>query len=120
MRVCEPHTSFGGAVRNLWADYAIASGHERLTFVWYNAAIFCLYRADFMRISSIRSVQAIAVLGICFNNFGDSDLGQHMWSCAIRIAQKIGLDTPYSELAGQYLGGEAQHRLWWTLVICEW
>jgi hypothetical protein len=120
MRVCEPHTTFGGTVQNLCADCIIAFGHERLSFLWYNAALFCLHCADFMRIPSVRSLQATAVLGICFNNFGDSDLGQHMWSCAIRIAKKIGLDTPYSELAGQYLGQEAQHRLWWTLVICEW
>ncbi|KAF2832853.1 hypothetical protein CC86DRAFT_277466 [Ophiobolus disseminans] len=94
--------------------------HQVLSQIWYNTAIFCLHRTDFMRVPNIRCVQAIAILGICFNNFGDSDLGQHMWSCALRIAQRIGLDTPYSELAGKHLGEESQHRLWWTLVICEW
>lgn len=88
--------------------------------MWYDAAIFCLHRADFMRVPHIRSVQAIAILGICFNNFGNSDLGQHMWSCALRIAQRIHLDTPFSQLAAKHLSEEAQHRLWWTLVICEW
>ncbi|KAJ8114045.1 hypothetical protein OPT61_g3983 [Boeremia exigua] len=94
--------------------------HRFLSRMWYSAAIFCLHRSSFMEVPSLRSVQAIAILGICFNNFGDSDLGQHMRSCAIRIAQKIGLDTPYSEYAAKYLTKEAQHRLWWTLVICEW
>ncbi|KAH9867107.1 hypothetical protein IAQ61_007699 [Plenodomus lingam] len=95
-------------------------GHQMLSQIWYDAAIFCLHRADFMRVPHIRSVQAIAVLGICFNNFGNSNLGQHMWSCALRIAQRIHLDTPYSHLAAKNLSKEAQHRLWWTLVICEW
>ncbi|KAH7392002.1 hypothetical protein DE146DRAFT_127980 [Phaeosphaeria sp. MPI-PUGE-AT-0046c] len=97
-----------------------ASSHHQLSRMWYEAAIFCLNRSDFMRYPNIHSVQAIAVLGICFNNFGDSDLSCHMWSCALRIAQRLGLNTPYSQEAGHYLSKESQHRLWWTLVICEW
>lgn len=97
-----------------------AIGHHKLSQIWYNAAIFCLQSADFMKIPNIRSVQAIAVLGMCFNIWGDSDLGQHMWSCALRIAQRLGLDSTYSEIAGVCLNEETQHRLWWTLVICEW
>ncbi|KAJ3533439.1 hypothetical protein NM208_g7984 [Fusarium decemcellulare] len=87
---------------------------------WYHAAIFCLHRADFLRVPSIRSVQAIAILGISFNNRGDSELGQHLWSASIRIAQKIGLDRGCSEVASSCLSTEGQHRLWWTLVICDW
>jgi hypothetical protein len=73
-----------------------------------------------MRVSRIHTVQAIAVLGMCFNNWGDVDIGQHMWSSALRIARKIGLNTPYSNAAASCLSAEGQHRLWWTLVICEW
>ncbi|KAL4863216.1 hypothetical protein BDV12DRAFT_30642 [Aspergillus spectabilis] len=87
---------------------------------WYDASIFSLYRADFMRIPCIHTLQAVAVLGMCFNNWGDVELGQHMWSCALRIGRRIGLNTPYSQMAASCLGAEAQHRLWWTLVICEW
>ncbi|PVI00134.1 hypothetical protein DM02DRAFT_593251 [Periconia macrospinosa] len=87
---------------------------------WYDAAIFCLHRADFMRVASIRSVQAIAILGMSFNNWGDLNLGQHMWGCALRIAQQLGLNTMYSEQAEKCLSEEGQHRLWWTLVICDW
>ncbi|KAL5337423.1 hypothetical protein BJX70DRAFT_246253 [Aspergillus crustosus] len=94
--------------------------HRRVSRNWYDASIFSLSRADFMRMASIRTVQAVAVLGMCFNNWGDMELGQHMWSCALRIAQRIGLNTPYSQAAGLVLSAEAQHRLWWTLVICEW
>ncbi|KAI8649210.1 Zn(2)-C6 fungal-type domain-containing protein [Fusarium keratoplasticum] len=94
--------------------------HQEASANWYHAAIFCLHKADFMRIPSIRSVQAIAILGISFNNRGDSELGEHLWSSTIRIAQRIGLDQGYSEMASSCLSAEGQHRLWWTLVICDW
>ncbi|KAF4945822.1 hypothetical protein FSARC_14348 [Fusarium sarcochroum] len=87
---------------------------------WYDAAIFCLYKSDFMRYPHINNVQAIAILIMSFNNRGDSELGHHLRSSAIRIAQRIGLNETYSEKAGHCLGAEGQHRLWWTLVICEW
>ncbi|KAL2851130.1 hypothetical protein BJY01DRAFT_245071 [Aspergillus pseudoustus] len=96
-------------------------GNRRdMSRIWYDAAIFALSCADFMRVPSIRTVQAVAVLGMCFNTWGDIDLGQHMWRSALLVAQKIGLNTPYSRVAGSCLSEEAQHRLWWTLVICEW
>jgi hypothetical protein len=91
-----------------------------LSQIWYEAAIFCLHRIDFMRVPNIRSVQAIAILGICFNNFGDALLGEQLWSCAIRIAQRLDLDKPYSESTIGHLSQEAGHRLWWTLMIVEW
>ena len=84
--------------------------------LWYDAAIFSLYQADFMRIPHIHTVQAIAILGICFNNLGDVEVGQHLWSSALRIARKIGLHTHYSDVAASCLSAEGQHRLWWTLV----
>ena len=86
---------------------------------WFDAAIFCLHRADFMRVSSVCTVQAIAILGMCFNILGEADFCQHMWSIAIRVAQRLDLDTPESRRVGG-MTTEAQHRLWWTLVICEW
>ncbi|KAH7069735.1 hypothetical protein BKA63DRAFT_421097 [Paraphoma chrysanthemicola] len=96
------------------------SGHHLRSKTWYDAAVFCLHEAEFIRVPNVRSVQAIAILGICFNNFGDSELGNNMWTSALQIAKRIGLDTPVSEAAGKCLSKEAQHRLWWTLVICEW
>ncbi|GAM37157.1 hypothetical protein TCE0_022f06834 [Talaromyces pinophilus] len=88
--------------------------------MWYDAAIFSLYQADFMRVPHIHTVQAIAILGMCFNNWGDVEVGQHLWSSALRIARRIGLHTHYSDAAASCLSAEGQHRLWWTLVICEW
>lgn len=73
-----------------------------------------------MRIPSIRTVQAVAILGVCFNNMGDPDLGQNLWNCAIQTGQIIGLDTPFSDEAAYCLSREGQHRLWWTIVICDW
>ncbi len=92
---------------------------EEISRIWYDAAIFCLNRAEFMRVPHICTVQAVAILGMVFNIFGDADLGQHMRSSAIRIGRRLGLNTPCSDRAGT-LSVEAQHRLWWTLIICEW
>ncbi|CAI6101340.1 unnamed protein product [Clonostachys chloroleuca] len=87
--------------------------------MWYDASIFCLHRSDFMRTRSIRSVQAVAILGMCFNNWGDSDLDLHLWNCALRIAQGISLHNPPSNTTN-ILSAEGQRRLWWTLMIVEW
>ncbi|VUC24288.1 unnamed protein product [Clonostachys rosea] len=87
--------------------------------MWYDASVFCLHRSDFMRTRSIRSVQTVAILGMCFNNWGDSDLDIHMWSCALRIAQSISLHNPPPG-ATDILSAESQRRLWWTLMIVEW
>ena len=92
---------------------------KTLNLNWYDAAIFCLHRADFMRVPHICTVQSIAILGMCFNSFGDADFSLHLWNIAIRTAQRLDLNTPFSQLAG-HLTPEAQHRLWWTLTICEW
>lgn len=94
--------------------------HQEITHLWYKTSIFGLHSANFMQTANIRTVQAIAILGMCFNNWGDSELGQHMWSCALRIAKRIGLNTPHSSAAADSLSDEGQHRLWWTLTICEW
>ncbi|KAL3457454.1 hypothetical protein BJX64DRAFT_293133 [Aspergillus heterothallicus] len=93
---------------------------NRLTLsrIWYDTAIFALARANFMRVPSIHTVQAVAILGMCFNTWGDIDLGQHMWRSALLVAQRIGLNTPYSRVAGSCLSEESQHRLWWTLESC--
>ncbi|KXH27580.1 hypothetical protein CSAL01_00747 [Colletotrichum salicis] len=93
---------------------------ESILQQWYKTALFCLEETDYMRTSTIRPVQAIAVLGMCFDNFGDSGLYRHLWSCAIRIARKLGLDGSHTTHPTSKLGLEAQRRLWWTLIICEW
>jgi hypothetical protein len=101
------------------AQCYIGFDQRRAGKMWYDASIFCLHRSDFMRTRSIRSVQAVAILGMCFNNWGDSDLDLHLWSCALRIAQSISLHNPPSS-ATDILSAEGQRRLWWTLMIVEW
>jgi hypothetical protein len=96
-------------------------GHpHELLHNWYEAALLFLNHSDFMRQINVRTVQAIAILGMCFYNFGDSELNAHLWSCAIRIAKALGLDGSRSDQPSIPLSKEAQCRLWWTLVICEW
>lgn len=108
---------------DIWARICInifSGDPQRLLRNWYEAALLCLNRADFMRKNNVRTVQTIAILGMCVYNFGDSELNNHLWSCAIRIAQALGLDGSRSDSACMPLSKEAQRRLWWTLVICEW
>ncbi|KPM38277.1 hypothetical protein AK830_g8283 [Neonectria ditissima] len=98
----------------------LPGNHQVLLRNWYEAALFCLRQSDFMRQQNIRTVQAIAILGMCVYNFGDSELNNHLWSCAIRIAHGLGLDGSRADPPSMPLSKEAQCRLWWTLVICEW
>lgn len=78
-----------------------------------------LHRADYMRRYDIRSVQTIAVLGICFNNMGDCNLYETLWPCAIRIAENLGMHQHPNSVRPE-LDREWCRRLWWTLIICEW
>ncbi|KAF2111250.1 hypothetical protein BDV96DRAFT_189630 [Lophiotrema nucula] len=85
---------------------------------WYNASLYFLHKADFLRHPRIHTVQAIAIQGILYVNAGDWELYRTMWACAIRISQMIGLTRSQSAITE--LSQEAQHRLWWTIVICDW
>lgn len=87
---------------------------------WYDAALYFLYQADFLRRHDLKSVQAIAILGIVFNNVGDSELHSVMWSSAIRIAQSLRLDQDDANIDETFAATQLRRRLWWTLVLCEW
>ncbi|RBR19627.1 hypothetical protein FVER53590_25003 [Fusarium verticillioides] len=93
---------------------------EQVSQNWYETALFCLHKADFLRVPNVHSVQAIAVLCMAFNNRGDSELGHHLRVSAIRIAQTLRLAKDGGEREKGHLSLEAERRLWWTLVICEW
>jgi hypothetical protein len=86
---------------------------------WYEGAILCLQQSRFMTIPRLATVQTVAVLGMCFLHFGDGEVASHLWSCAIRVAQRLGLGTMHSDPSIE-LGLESQRRLWWTLIIVEW
>lgn len=87
---------------------------------WYDASLFYLYKGDFLRNHNLRSVQAIAILGIVFNNVGDSALHYSLWGAGIRIAQalKMGLDRENTD--EDSVQQQIRRRLWWTIVLCEW
>lgn len=96
------------------------TNHPTLFRNWYDAALFCMDEADFMRRPDVRTVQAIAILGMCFHNLGDHDFRQMMWACAIRISLKTNLNRPEKMAAPLPLPMEHCIRLWWTIVICDW
>ncbi|KAH9905254.1 hypothetical protein F4778DRAFT_769930 [Xylariomycetidae sp. FL2044] len=99
-----------------------SADHRLLQRNWYGAALLFLHRAEFMRNFKLGTVQAIAILGMSFVNFGDHDLYVTMWSCAVRVGHTIGLDREFPANENPLLGlsRESRRRLWWTLVICEW
>jgi len=71
-----------------------------------------------MKRDDVLTVQIIAVLGICFNTLGEYKLYKNLWSCAIRIAQRLGMDKPI--VTNLTIRPELCRRLWWTLILCEW
>jgi hypothetical protein len=72
-----------------------------------------------MRRPRLETVQAITILGMCYNHFGDGELNSHMWSAGIRVAQRLNMDRRGSN-PNLSMSIHGQRRLWWTLVICEW
>lgn len=87
---------------------------------WFDTAIFYLYKADFLRKHDFRTVQAIAILGIVFNNVGEFNLHLTLWSSAVRIAQALKMDKEAVLAVKTPIERELSRRVWWTLVICEW
>ncbi|KAE9989012.1 hypothetical protein EG328_003329 [Venturia inaequalis] len=104
-------------------DELIASGASAdlsLLHNWYDSALYFLHQGDYLRNHDMRTVQAVAILGIVFTNMGDSKLQSLIWSSAIRIAQSLRMDDDRANLHESAIATQVRRRLWWTLVICEW
>ncbi|PCH08937.1 Hypothetical protein PENO1_004240 [Penicillium occitanis (nom. inval.)] len=88
---------------------------------WYDATIFFMHEADFLRIHDIRAVQATAILLGLAKNVGDFNLQPVLQATGLRIGHCLGIDraAPTSFSADPILQ-EVSHRVWWTMVICEW
>lgn len=102
------------------ADNVDIDNVNALLFNWYDAALYYLQKGDFLRNHDIRTVQAIAILGIVFNNVGDYKLHTTLWGCGIRIAQSLKLGEDRANTEETRIQTEVRRRLWWTLVLCEW
>ncbi|KAK0101096.1 hypothetical protein ONS95_012920 [Cadophora gregata] len=87
---------------------------------WYDASLFYLYKGDFLRNHNVCTVQTVAILGIVFNNVGDSDLHYSLWGAAIRIAQVLKMGNDTDNANDDPVQQQVRRRLWWTLVLCEW
>ncbi|KAF2158416.1 hypothetical protein M409DRAFT_38257 [Zasmidium cellare ATCC 36951] len=83
---------------------------------WYDSALFFLHESQFLRNLHIRNVQTIVILGTCFINFGDFNLYYHLWGCALRMGQALGLQNPNQRPDMSNIGV----RLWWSLVMNDW
>ncbi|KAH0347850.1 hypothetical protein KCU83_g6482, partial [Aureobasidium melanogenum] len=106
-------------------DEIIAAGLEpdglsHLVRNWYDASVFFLDRAEFVRRHDMRSLQAIAILLALVKQIGDFDLEISFLSVGIRIAQSLGMDKEPPAVSEDPIQQELSRRVWWTLVICEW
>ncbi|GAM39697.1 hypothetical protein TCE0_034r11453 [Talaromyces pinophilus] len=88
---------------------------------WYDATIFFMHEADFLRIHDIRAVQAIAILLGLAKNVGDFNLQPVLQATGLRIGHCLGIDRAApTSLSADPILQEVSHRVWWTMVICEW
>lgn len=87
---------------------------------WYDAALYFLHKADFLRLLDVRNIQTISILGTVFSNFGDLNLYYNLLGCAIRIGESLGINNDYTHISGILPDLQSQRRLWWSLVILDW
>ncbi|PYI13767.1 hypothetical protein BO99DRAFT_451904 [Aspergillus violaceofuscus CBS 115571] len=105
-----------------WPQDTDAAGSEAMLHIqnWFDAAIFLLQKADFIRAPDIRCVQAIAILGDVFIVLGHRSCFFNLWPVAIRTAQMLGIDREENLAKHPPLEAELYRRLWWSLVIGDW
>lgn len=104
------------------ADVAELDGQTVSEYMrhWYDAAIFFLYKMDFVRVPHIYAVQAIDILGDVFVTVGEPQCFLTLWPVAIRIAQILGIHDEKNLAEKSHLDAEMSRRLWWNLIICDW
>jgi hypothetical protein len=114
----------------------IAETHEKDNFIlqsnhWYHATLKQLELADLLGTIDVKNVQTIAILTLCFGNFGETEreymligaainsakfLGMHRLGTEATFAQSSRKREYWSKRADRELG----RRLWWALVIYDW
>lgn len=87
---------------------------------WYDAALFFLRESQFLRVLDIRNIQTIVILGPSFINFGDFNMYYHMWGCALRMGQTLGLPSEKAPDLEKVDHLSAGVWLWRSLVINDW
>ncbi|KAF4909570.1 hypothetical protein CGCVW01_v011909 [Colletotrichum viniferum] len=85
---------------------------------WFDASVFFLHAADFIRDPRLINVRTIVLLGGSYVHFGELNMYYILWSCAARICHSVGLDQNTDgrmSLESQY-----QSRLFWSLIANDW
>ncbi|CAD0113757.1 unnamed protein product, partial [Aureobasidium uvarum] len=104
----------------IYFAFIAVDGLSRLVRNWYDASIFFLYKADFIRRHDMRSLQAIAILLALVKQMRDFDLETSFLAIGLRTAQRLGMDKEPPAVSEDPVQQELSRRVWWTLVICEW
>lgn len=87
---------------------------------WFDAAIFFLQKADFMRVLDFRNIQTMTILCVCFANFGDFNMFYNFLSIAARTSHCLGLTVDGLKPDETPVGAQLRQRMWWELVISDW
>lgn len=87
---------------------------------WYDAAIYFLHDADFLRVLDFRNIQTIVVIGSCAIHFGEFNLFRNLWPCALRIAQSIGLHRDAGHESETCAQRQLRQNVFWSVVISDW
>ncbi|KAF3808243.1 hypothetical protein GCG54_00006862 [Colletotrichum gloeosporioides] len=85
---------------------------------WFDASVFFLHAADFIRNPRLINVRTIVLLGGSYVHFGELNMYYVLWSCAARICHSLGLDQNMN--GGMSLESQYQSRLFWSLIANDW
>ncbi|KAH9229465.1 hypothetical protein K456DRAFT_1812588, partial [Colletotrichum gloeosporioides 23] len=85
---------------------------------WFDASVFYLHAADFIRDPRLINVRTIVLLGGSYVHFGELNMYYILWSCAARICHSVGLDQNID--GGMSLESQYQSRLFWSLIANDW
>ncbi|KAK4056115.1 hypothetical protein OIO90_002846 [Microbotryomycetes sp. JL221] len=101
---------------------------------WFDCAMACLYRANFMQTHSMYALQAISVLVVSGQDAAGPNLIPTLLTAAISSAQELGLhrmpsdqewdlatrDEPLSHRIQSLITREMSKRVFWTLCTQDW
>ncbi|GME61721.1 hypothetical protein P154DRAFT_450946 [Neofusicoccum parvum] len=88
---------------------------------WFDAALFLLHAADFLRTPNYINVQTIAVLGLSCAPLGEFNLYCTLWACGARLCQAVGIGQDNECVGSEPVRlRESRRQLYWSFIISDW